>query len=85
MPVTETYGSIKPQPSDTRRVLLGKILNATLSGGGGGGSGQVEFYTASDPNTQGLIPADITKAAIAYKKDGTGPDYGWNPDTLTWV
>lgn len=47
---TEIYGSgTTPKTSDTERMLLVKILDATNSGGGGGGTAGV-FEGAGDPN-----------------------------------
>ena len=85
MPVLETYGSTKPQPSDTRRVLLGKIVLATVAGGGGGGggSGQIVAYTTTDPNTDGVVPTDPTKPAIAVKPNSTL--YVWTPPAGPWT
>lgn len=59
----------------TVRLTLQQILK---------GISQVIPYTAADPNTQGLVPADPTQGAIAYKIDGTGPTYGWNTNLLLW-
>lgn len=68
------------------RDLREVIAAEACAGGGGGGvvNGELLFYTASDPNSQGLVPTDQTKPAFAYKKDGTGPSYGWNPTNLDW-
>lgn len=70
---------------DTRRLLLVKILMATVTGGGGGGggSGQIVAYTGTDPNSDGVLPADQTKPAIAVKASST--TYTWDTVGLTWT
>lgn len=67
---TEHYSTILPRTGDTRRILLGKILYALLGGGGGGGgtgANQIVPYTGIDPNSDGVLPGDITMPAIAVK------------------
>jgi hypothetical protein len=64
-----------------RLALLVQIVNA---GGTGGGGGQLVVYTGASPTADGLTPTDQTKAAIAYKIDGTGPTYVWNTTTHVW-
>ncbi len=39
-------------------------------------------YTGASPTADGLIPADPTQPAFAYKIGG--PAVGWNPDTQAW-
>jgi hypothetical protein len=58
--------------------LMEVALLSQLSGGGGGGGGtlQVFQYTGTDPNSDGVVPTDPTKPAIAYKIGS--PWYGWN-------
>lgn len=65
--------------------LLAQISTA-LGGGGGGGVdiNQVLAYTGTDPNADGIKPGNLLDGAIAYKKDGTGPIYGWNIALQTW-
>jgi len=86
MPV-EHYSTLFPTTGDTRRLLLGKMLYVLASGGGGGGGGSGTndvIYETSDPNTEGLVPPLPALSSIAYKRDGTGAMFGWNPNTLTW-
>lgn len=84
MPVTETYGSTKPQPSDTRRVLLGKILNATLAGGGGGGGAQGNLtYTGTDPNSDGIVPPNPAIGGWLAVKPGSAI-YVWSVANQDW-
>lgn len=47
-------------------------------------AGQMYIYTGSDPNSDGIIPANTSKPAIAYKLDGTGAIYGWNTTLQIW-
>lgn len=54
-----------------------------LTSGGAVGNGQIRTYTA-DPNTEGVLPLDQTKPAIAYSLDGSGAIYGWNTTSLLW-
>lgn len=42
------------------------------------------IYESTDPTTEGLTPPDPTLASTAYKRDGTGPMYSWNPTNSTW-
>jgi hypothetical protein len=61
------------------------VLCDIASGGGGGGGGQVMAYDGPDPTTDGLVPTDPTQPAIAYKRDGTLPQFSWDTNTATWV
>jgi hypothetical protein len=45
---------------------------------------QIYAYTGESPTADGIVPTDPTKAAIAYKLDGTGPLLGWNTATRAW-
>lgn len=76
-----------PLPSDTLQTLEAKILlalNGIAAGGGGTGSIQVVAYTTTDPTTDGKFPEDLTRAAWAYKEDGTGQNYGWDVSAQVW-
>ena len=61
------------------------ILAAACAGGGGGGggSGQIVAYTGADPNTDGVLPTDQTKPAIAVKPNAT--TYTWDTVNLIWA
>ena|SRR5438309_1829331 len=59
------------------------IFVACQIANGIGGSGQIVIYTGTDPTSDGLIPTDPTKPAIAYKPGDQTWD--WNPLTQTWV
>ena len=48
------------------------------------GAGQICLYTTTDPNTDSITPADITKPAIAYKLGGASPTFTWNTSTHVW-
>ncbi len=83
---------IDPLPTDTVLIITATgtfrttvaQFVAAAGGGGGGGGDQIKRYD-SDPNTEGVVPGDQTKGAVAYSKvAGAGPNYNWNPDTLTW-
>lgn len=53
-------------------------------GGGGGGSDQIKNYVA-DPNTEGVVPGDLTKGAICYPTvAGAGPNYVWDVGDQNW-
>ena len=57
---------------------------ANSGGGGGGGSGQIKNYI-SDPNTELVVPDDLTKPAIAYPTvSGVGPTYYWDVGDQNW-
>lgn len=61
------------------------ILAAACAGGGGGAGGsQMVLYTTTDPTTDGVTPTDQTKNAIAYKADGTGSIFVWDPVGHAW-
>lgn len=60
------------------------LCQIVLGGGTGGGTIQVLEYTTTDPVADGILPADQTKAAIAYKQDGTGTTFVWNTSALVW-
>lgn len=47
-------------------------------------TGQVLFYTTTDPNTEGLVPGDLLAPAVAYKEDGTGAVFGWDVANQIW-
>ena len=68
--------------TDTQWALQEKILMKLNAGGGGGGTGQLVSYTGAAPVAP---PADPTKDSLAYKQDGTGPFYGWDTLTQTWI
>lgn len=85
MSVSYSNGSV-PIFTDTRYILLMRILLAINAGGGGGGgtvSGQLLQYDV-DPTTEGLVPTDQNITAFAYQKDGTGPSISWNTTTHVW-
>lgn len=63
-------------------ISLASQILAAGGGGSGGGSGQIVPYTGADPNSDGVFPADLTKAAIAVKPSGT--TYTWDKDAQTW-
>ena len=80
-----TYPTTAPQWADTTFITLQKLLQATIAGGGGGGGGtasQIVYYTTTDPNTDGVVPPDQTKAAIAVKPGATS--FVWDSNLLTW-
>ena len=60
------------------------LLAQIVANGGSGGGAQLVVYTGASPTADGLTPTDPTKPAVAYKKDGTGPMFGWNTTTLAW-
>lgn len=72
-------------PLDHLAIQTYLLCQLVIGGGiGGGGTIQVLEYTTTDPATDGIFPADQTKAAIAYKQDGTGTTFVWNTSTLAW-
>jgi hypothetical protein len=48
------------------------------------GNQQILSYI-SNPNTEGLIPADPALAAVAVPVGGAGQWYQWKISTKTWV
>lgn len=46
-------------------------------------SGQIKYYVA-DPNTEGIVPNDTTKPALATTQDGTGSVFTWNVSLQLW-
>jgi len=69
-----------PRRSDTKWVILQKILGSEIDGGGSGGSGTIQVFMDRDPND----PDDTTKAALSYNSS-TGVLTQWNFNTFTWV
>jgi len=68
-----------PRRTDALWAIEQKILGALVDGAGGGiggGASQIVAYTTTDPNTDGVVPPDPTKAAIAVKPFGT---------TFVWI
>lgn len=51
-----------PRRSDTKWVILQKILGAEIDGGGGSGAGNQEIFLNRDP----AAPDDPTKPAASY-------------------
>jgi hypothetical protein len=65
-----------------------QYTNPTLTAGAWvapaeGANPAVEYI--SDPNVENLTPADITKTAVAYSRDGSGSFYGWSTGQQKWV
>lgn len=69
-----------PQLSQINAYLLCRIVNNPSSGGG---NAPVVYVT--DPNAEGLKPADPTKPAVAYSADGSGAMFGWNMAQQKWI
>lgn len=64
-------------------IIIAQLLcEINEGGGGGGGAGQIKSYI-TDPNTEGVVPDDVTEDAIAYSISGSGSMYGWNGSA--WV
>lgn len=66
---------------------LGHPPGQNVGGIGGStalGSNDV-IYESSDPTSEGLTPPDSTKPSQAYKRDGTGDTFGWDPISQTWT
>lgn len=57
---------------------------ASGSGLAGGSTGQIKTYT-SDPTSEGVLPADTSQPAVAYKSDGSGAMYNWVVATQSWA
>lgn len=70
-----------------RYICTERIGTSTGGGGGSGGTTLVDqvFIYTTDPNTEGLIPDDPTKPALAYKADGTGSMFTWDPAQQLWL
>jgi len=43
------------------------------------------YHYISDPNAEGLVPDNQALDAVAYAHNGSGPTFGWDTDTKTWV
>jgi len=68
------------------RQLLVAIAELLCEGGSGPvtGSDQIKIYI-TDPNSEGIVPDDQTKGAIAYPSvAGAGMMFNWNTLTLIW-
>ena len=76
--MSEKFSSgVTPQPSDTERQLLVKILNSLNSGSTGSGG---TFSGSGAPTTQ--VPAG---SAGTYWDYTNGILYMWNPVSKTWT
>ena len=76
-----SQGYAKLSERDIEACILAAACANT--GGGGSGSGSVLQYV-DDPNTEGVLPSDVSKPALAYSQDGMGSIRQWNTMTLTW-
>lgn len=84
MSVSFASGTV-PTKTDPRWTLLAKILLALANVGSAvSTNGQLVVYESTDPTTEGLTPTNQNAPAWAYKRDGTGPSYSWNPTTHVW-
>jgi hypothetical protein len=82
--MSEKYSSgVTPEPSDTERQLLVKILIALNYGAASGGENIPVIYT-SNPNSEGLTPINQNLPAVAYSSNGQGSIYGWNTTQQIW-
>lgn len=71
-------------PGQQQLVELSLLCSIATGGGGGGGSDQIKNYVA-DPNSEGVVPGDLTKGAIAYPTvAGAGPQYQWDVGDQNW-
>lgn len=75
---------IGKQTDSTKLLQIIAQLMCEVSGGGGGGSGQIKIYV-TNPNTEGVVPDDVTQPGIAYKDDGTGSTFVWSVSQGQWV
>lgn len=66
-----------------RDLKMATVASACASTGGGGGSGQIVYYTGTDPNSDGVLPANQNAAAIAVKPGST--TYTWDNVNLIWT
>jgi len=66
-----------------RYLQMATLASACFAGGGIGGAGQIVYYTTTDPNTDGVKPANIGAAAIAVKPGATS--YTWDNVNHTWT
>ena len=79
---TKCYACYAASPYMLDLIELG--LLAQIAAISGGSNPQVMEYTGADPTTDGLVPADPTQPAIAYKQDGSDVTYGWNTALQVW-
>lgn len=66
-----------------RDLKMATVAAACAAGGGIGGAGQIVYYTTTDPNTDGVKPANVLAAAIAVKPGST--TYTWSATGQTWT
>lgn len=80
---TEFYSSgTKPTATDTRRVLLEKILLSTNASGGGGGGGGGSGGSSSGPGNPSGPP---TGGNGTYLNTSDGTFWAWNPALGSWL
>lgn len=63
-------------------IKLSLLCQILAAGGGGAGASQIVAYTTTDPNTDGVVPPDLTKPAIAVKPFAT--TYVWTTPAGPW-
>lgn len=71
-------------PENLQRAVIIQFLCNISDSGGIGGGGQIKTYT-TDPNSELVVPDNLTSPAIAYSADGSGSIYGWSVATQSWV
>ena len=73
-----------PRRSDTRWVVLEKILQATIDGGGGGGGGSQLLEGDGPPQGGAYDPPSDPTTRWDYWDRISGSDWVWNTSTLAW-
>jgi len=66
-----------------RDLQMATLASACAAGGGIGGSGQIVEYFTTDPNTDGVLPANQNLIAFAGKAGST--TYTWDHVNKTWT
>lgn len=61
------------------------VVNVPGPPGPAGPAGPAQiFHGSGDPNTGGVLPDDVTKAAIYYDDDRVLPDFKWDVALQVW-
>lgn len=76
-------GDNTPTTTDTKRVLLIKLIKTEIDNGGGGGAGVQQVFPG---HYGGAAPGFTPPADYAVSKDLDPPflTLFWNPDTQAW-
>lgn len=80
--INAAYANGYAKMSD-RDLKMATLASACAATGGIGGGGQIVAYTGDDPNSDGVLPANVNQIALAAKPFST--TYTWSVALQTWT